>query len=106
MTLQPNEPERAENLWLTAALILATVLSIGMILLVLMGHVRAEPLTVFRNDKGQIVGYGEKRGNSTTTFSNPLGQEVGRAERQRDGTTTFYDSAGRIIGTSRGADRR
>jgi hypothetical protein len=63
----------------------------------------AEPLTTFRNDKGQVTGYSERRGN-TTTFSNSLGQQTGRAERQRDGTTIFYDSAGRMVGSSK--DRR
>jgi hypothetical protein len=63
----------------------------------------AEPLTTFRNDKGQVTGYSEWRGN-TTTFSNERGQSTGRAERQRDGTTIFYDSMGRMIGSSK--DRR
>jgi hypothetical protein len=99
MTLN-TEPELRENAILAVALALATVLSIGMIVLMLLGVVRAEPLTVFRNDRGQVTGYGERRGN-TTTFSNSLGQQTGRAERQRDGTTIFYDAMGRQIGTAR-----
>jgi hypothetical protein len=100
MTLQPNKPERTENLALTIVLALATVLSIGMIMLMLLGVVRAEPLTVFRNDRGQVTGYGERRGN-TTTFSNSLGQQTGRSERLPDGTTIFYDAMGRQIGSAR-----
>jgi hypothetical protein len=100
-----TEPERRENAVLTVALVLATVLSIGMIMLMLLGVVRAEPLTVFKNDRGQVTAYGERRGN-TTTFSNERGQSVGRAERRPDGTTNFYDSMGRIIGTSRAGSAR
>jgi hypothetical protein len=62
----------------------------------------AEPLTVYRNDKGQITGYGERRGN-TTTFENSLGQNVGRAEQRRDGTVQFYDAQGRQTGSARKA---
>jgi YD repeat-containing protein len=86
------------------ALALAVVLSIGMILLVLIGHVRAEERTrTLYNDKGQVTGQATTRG-STTTFSNERGQSVGRAERRPDGTTNFYDSMGRMIGSSK--DRR
>jgi len=99
-----TEPERRENAVLVVALALAVVLSIGMILLVLIGHVRAEERTrTLYNDKGQVTGTGTTRGN-TTTFSNERGQSVGRAERRPDGTTNFYDSMGRMIGSSK--DRR
>jgi YD repeat-containing protein len=100
-----TEPEGRENAVLTVALALATVLSVGMILLVLIGHVRAEERTrTFYNDKGQVTGQATTRGN-TTTFSNDKGQVTGRAERRPDGTTNFYDDKGRIIGTSRAAAR-
>jgi hypothetical protein len=98
------EPERRENAVLAGALALAVALSIGMILLVLIGHVRAEDRTrTLYNDKGQVTGTATARGN-TTTFSNEKGQVTGRAERSRDATTNFYDSAGRMIGSSK--DRR
>jgi hypothetical protein len=101
-----TEPERSENAVLTVALALATVLSIGMIVLMLLGVERAsaEPQTrTFYNDKGQVTGTATTRGN-TTTFSNERGQATGRAERRNDGTTNFYDSMGRMIGSSK--DRR
>jgi hypothetical protein len=60
----------------------------------------AESVTVFRNDKGQVIGYGEKRGN-TTTYSNEKGQQTGRAERSKDGTIRFYDEKGRNVGSAR-----
>jgi hypothetical protein len=106
MTLQPNKPERIENLVLTIALTLATVLSVGIIVLMLLGVVRAsaEPQTrTFYSDKGQVTGTATTRGN-TTIFSNERGQQTGRAERRSDGTINIYDNAGRIIGTSK--DRR
>jgi hypothetical protein len=91
---------------IVVALALATVLSVGMIVLMLLGVVRAsaEPQTrTFYNDKGQEVRRSTTRGN-TTTFSNSLGQQMGRAERRPDGMVNFYDSMGRIIGSSK--DRR
>jgi YD repeat-containing protein len=101
-----TEPERRENAVLTVALVLATVLSIGMIMLMLLGVVRAEERTrTLYNDKGQVTGTATTRGN-TTTFSNERGQSVGRAERRPDGTTNFYDDKGRIIGTSRAGSAR
>jgi hypothetical protein len=99
-----TEPDRTENLVLTVALTLATLLSVAMIILVLIGHVRAEPQTrTFYNDKGQVTGTATTRGN-TTMFSNDKGQVTGRAERRTDGTTNFYDEKGRMIGSSK--DRR
>jgi len=98
-----TEPEGRENAVLAVALALAAVLSIGMILLVLLGHVRAEPGTTFKNDKGQVTGYATTRGN-VTTFSNERGQQTGRAQRRPEGSTNYYDDKGRIIGTSK--DRR
>jgi hypothetical protein len=103
-----TEPEGRENAVLTVALVLATVLSIGMIVLMLLGVVRAsaEPQRrSFFNDKGQEVGRSTTRGN-TTTIQDYMGREVGRTERRPDGTTNFYDSAGRIIGTSRAGSAR
>ncbi len=61
---------------------------------------RGEPLTTFRNDRGQVTGYGQTQGN-TTTYKNERGQEVGRAIRQQDGSILFYDSKGRSIGSAR-----
>jgi hypothetical protein len=99
-----TEPEGRENAVLTVALVLAVVLSVGMIMLVLIGHVRAEERTrTLYNERGQEVGRATTRGN-TTTFSNDRGQVTGRAERRPDGTTNFYDSMGRMIGSSK--DRR
>ena len=104
MTMRNTEPEQTENVAIVVGLALAVVLSIGMILLVLIGHVRAEERTrTLYNDKGQLTGTATTRGN-TTTFSNERGQSVGRAERRDDVVTNFYDSMGRIIGTSK--DRR
>jgi hypothetical protein len=59
---------------------------------------RAEPLT-FRNDKGQVTGYGTRRGNETT-FQNNMGQSVGRAVT-RGNTTTIYNEKGQQTGTIR-----
>jgi hypothetical protein len=94
----------------TAALLLAQftlpqpkvlVASIGMILLILVGHVRAETQTrTFHNDKGQVTGRATTRGD-TTTFSNERGQVTGRAER-RGNTTNFFNERGQMIGSSRG----
>jgi YD repeat-containing protein len=99
-----TEPEGTENVVLAVAFALAVVASVGMILLVLIGHVRAEERTrMLYNDKGQVTGQATTRGN-TTTFSNHKGQVTGRAERSRDGTANFYDSMGRMIGSSK--DRR
>jgi hypothetical protein len=96
-----TEPERRENAGLTVALALATVLSVAMIVLMLLGVVRAsaEPRTqTFYNDKGQVTGTATTRGNATT-FQNQRGQEMGRAERRPDGSTIYYDSMGRMIGS-------
>jgi hypothetical protein len=60
----------------------------------------AEPLTVYRNDNGQITGYGERHGN-TTVFTDPKGQQTGRAVRGRDGVTILYDASGRRVGTAK-----
>jgi hypothetical protein len=102
-TIDNPEPERCENAVLAVALALAVALSVGMILLVLIGHVRAEPVTTFRDNMGRVQGYATKHGN-TTTYEDRMGQQTGRAERRPDGTTNFYDSMGRMIGSSK--DRR
>jgi hypothetical protein len=98
-----TEPERRENIAIVVALALATVLSVGMIVLMLLGVVRAsaEPQTrTFYNDKGQVTGTATTRGN-TTTYSNEKGQQTGRAERSKDGTIRFYDEKGRNVGSAR-----
>jgi hypothetical protein len=83
---------------MTRTLTIAVVTSIGMILLILIGHGRAEPQTrTFYNDRGQVTG---RRGD-TTTFSNERGQITGRAER-RGNTTNFFNEKGQMIGSSRG----
>jgi hypothetical protein len=59
---------------MTRTLTIAVVTSIGMILLILIGHGRAEPQTrTFYNDRGQVTG---RRGD-TTTFFNEKGQMIG-----------------------------
>jgi hypothetical protein len=102
-----TDPERRENVAIVVVLALATVLSVGMIVLMLLGVVRAsaEPQTrTFYNDKGQVTGTATTRRN-TTMFENERGQEIGRAERRPDGSTIYFDDRGRIIGTSRGPAR-
>jgi phosphoglycerol transferase MdoB-like AlkP superfamily enzyme len=86
------------NWWL----IVLAAAAVAFLSAVLIGHVRADDVTTFKNSKGQVTGYGTKQGN-TTTFSNALGQQTGRAERQRDNTTIFFDAMGRQIGTARRA---
>jgi hypothetical protein len=80
----------------TAALVLLT--AIVVIMLVLVGHVHAEPLTTrtFRDSSGREVGSATTRGN-TTTFQDNMGRETGRATT-RGNTTIFYDSLGRETG--------
>jgi YD repeat-containing protein len=82
----------------------ATVLSIGAILVALVGPAPAgERTRTFYDEKGQEIGRTTTRGN-TTTFFNNRGQEVGRAER-RGNTTNFYNDKGQMIGASRGPAR-
>jgi hypothetical protein len=83
------------------ALALATVISIGMILLVLIGHVRAEERTrTLFNDRGQEIGRSTTR-DGTTTYEDTMGRRTGRAERRPDGSTIYFDDRGRIIGTAK-----
>jgi YD repeat-containing protein len=63
------------------------------------GIVRAEPMTTYRNDRGQEIGRAEKRGN-TTIFYDAKGRRTGRAER-RGSETIYFDASGRQIGTAR-----
>jgi len=101
-----TEPEWRENAAIVVALALATVLSVGMILLVLIGHVRAEPVTTFRDSMGRVKGYATKqKPGSTTTYEDAMGRQTGRAERRPDGSTIYFDDRGRIIGTSRSGAR-
>jgi hypothetical protein len=81
-------------------LIVLAAAAVAFLSAVLIGHLRAEPVTTYRDSMGRVQGYATTRGN-TTTFSNALGQQTGRAERQRDGTTILYDAMGRQIGTAR-----
>ena len=77
------------------------VAALAVVLLVLVGVVRAEDRTrTFYNDKGQEVGRSERRGN-TTIYIDASGRRTGRSERSSDGTSTFYDAQGRVIGRSR-----
>src|SRR5262249_26859178 len=80
------------------------VIVLAQALLILIGHVNAEPQTrTFYNDRGQVTGQATTRGN-TTTFSNDKGQSVGRSERRGD-ATYYYNDKGQMIGTSRGPAR-
>jgi general stress protein YciG len=84
----------------TAAMLLAAIM---LILLTLIEHVRAEPLTTrtFRDSSGREIGRATTSGNTTTFYDN-LGRETGRATRSNNGTT-FYDNFGRETGrASRG----
>jgi hypothetical protein len=74
--------------------------AIIIILLVLVGHVRAEPLTTrtFKDSMGREIGRSTTHGN-TTTFRDSMGRETGRAVRSGNGTT-FYDNFGRETGRS------
>jgi hypothetical protein len=75
--------------------------AIALIVLVLIGHVRAEPQTrTFYNEKGQVTGRATTRGD-TTTFRDSLGRETARAER-RGNATNFFNEKGQMIGSSRG----
>jgi hypothetical protein len=64
---------------------LKVVLLAAIAFLVLLDHVRAEPVTTFRDS---------------------MGRETGRAERGRDGATTFFDSSGPQIGGERRSSDR
>jgi hypothetical protein len=93
-TINNPEPERCENAVLAVALALAVVLSVGMILLMLLGVVRAEDRTrTLYNERGQEVGRATTRGN-TTTFSNERGQSVGRAESVQTARRTSTTARG------------
>ena len=87
-----------------ALLLLATII---WVMLVLFGHVRAEPLSTqsttrtFHDNMGREVGRATTNG-STTTFRDNFGRETGRAVKSGNGTT-FYDNFGREVGrASRG----
>jgi len=84
-----------------ALLLLAAIV---LILLVPLGHVRAEPLTTYRG-MGRVQGYATKHGNATT-FTDAMGRQIRRAERNRDGTTAFYNDRGRTVGSSKDTRRR
>jgi hypothetical protein len=74
--------------------------AIMLIMLALISHVRAEPLTTrtFQDSMGREIGRATTSGN-TTTFRDSMGRETGRAVRSGSGTT-FYDSMGRQTGRS------
>jgi predicted lipid-binding transport protein (Tim44 family) len=84
---------------------LGLLAAIILVLLILVGHVRAEESRTLKNEKGQEIGRSITHGN-TTTFSNERGQQTGRAERRGDGSTIFYDAQGRMLGTSKGVPTR
>src|SRR5690242_9129095 len=87
-----------------AALLLLA--AIALILLVLVGHVRAEPLTTYRDSMGQVHGYATTRGN-TTTYEDAMGRQTGRSEAarrhdnllRRDGAADRYCAASEVITT-------
>jgi hypothetical protein len=79
--------------WMAATLVALALLAPG-------NDAAAQPLTTFRNDRGQVTGYATTRGN-VTTFTNPFGQQTGRAERSRDGTVRFFNERGQQTGTTR-----
>jgi hypothetical protein len=78
---------RSFTLDVAALMLLATIM--------LIGHVRAEPLTTrtFKDSMGREIGRSTTHGN-TTTFQDNMGRDTGRAVRSGSGTT-FYDSMGR-----------
>jgi hypothetical protein len=78
---------------------LALLAALALIVLVLTGHVRAEPLTTYRDNMGRVQGYATTHGN-TTTYQDAQGRQTGRAERRPDGTVQFYDVMGRSVGTA------
>jgi hypothetical protein len=81
-------------------LIVLAAAAVAFLSAVLIGHLRAEPVTTLRDSMGRVQGYATTRGD-TTTFTDSMGRQTGRAERNRDGTTILYDAMGRQIGTSR-----
>jgi len=85
-----------------ALLLLAAIV---LILLVPLGHVRAEPLTTYRDSMGRVQGYATKHGNATT-FTDAMGRQIRRVARNRDGTTTFYNDRGQTVGSSKDTQRR
>ena len=92
-----RESAWVEN-FVTVALALATMIVVTTLAIV--GVVRAEPVTTYRDNMGRVQGYGSTRGN-VTTYSNSLGQQTGRAERRRDGTVHYFNEKGQQIGTAR-----
>jgi hypothetical protein len=102
MSIEPGAPSGAS--FFNALAVPGLLVAMLLVLLVTLGHVRAEESRVFKNEKGQEVGRSVTRGN-TTTLKNERGQEVGRSERRGDGTINFYDQSGRMIGTSKGDKR-
>jgi hypothetical protein len=76
------------------------IFAIATAILVLVLPAAAEPLTVLKNDKGQVTGYATTRGN-VTTYEDAAGRQTGRAERKSDGTVIYFDAKGRQIGSAR-----
>jgi hypothetical protein len=101
----PIEPDEAPSIgasFFNALPMLGLLAAMLLLLLILIGHVRAEERArTFFNERGQEVGRSVTRGN-TTTFENSRGQATGRAERRPDGTIILFDDKGRMIGSSRG----
>jgi hypothetical protein len=58
-------------------LIVLAAAAVAFLSAVLIGHLRAEPVTTYRDSMGRVQGYATTRGN----FSNEKGQQTGRAER-------------------------
>jgi hypothetical protein len=105
MHSEPSEAPSGASFF-NALAVLGLLVAMLLVLLVTLGHVRAEERSrTFQNPLGQEVGRATTRGN-TTTFSNERGQQTGRAERRPDGSTNFYDAQGRTLGTSRGVPTR
>ena len=80
------------------AVALALLAAMALVLLVLVGLVRAEPLTTHLSEdsSGREVGRAVTSGGTTALYDN-LGRETGRATPSGNGTT-FYDNFGRETG--------
>src|SRR5262245_45249623 len=65
---------------------------------------RAEPSTLFYNERGQITGSASTSGN-VTTFRDRQGRMSGTAERTSNGTTIFRDGQGKLTGSATGPAR-
>jgi YD repeat-containing protein len=72
--------------------------AIMLIMLALISHVRAEPLTTrtFQDSMGREIGRATTSGNTTTFYDN-LGRETGRSTTNGN-TTTLRDNLGRETG--------